>query len=170
MVSNMENLNPQVTRYIFKELHSLTSSPLEGVTVLLNDKDMTEVEAIIDGPADTPYAGGRFRVKLTISKDFPTTPPKGYFLTKIFHPNVSRSGEICVNTLKKDWKSDLGIKHVLLVIKCLLIVPNEEAGKLLSGVIAKATEVPVVASAEPMEEGGLEPTDEDLRSDEDDIV
>jgi len=27
----------------------------------------------------------------------------GYFLTKIFHPNVSLEGEICVNTLKKDW-------------------------------------------------------------------
>jgi ubiquitin-conjugating enzyme E2 S len=42
-----------------------------------------------------------------------------------------------VNTLKKDWKPDLGIKHILLTIKCLLIVPNpesalnEEAGKLL---------------------------------------
>ena len=61
----------------------------------------------------------------------------GFFLTKIFHPNVSSRGEICVNTLKKDWKSDLGLKHVLLTIKCLLIVPNpesalnEEAGKLI---------------------------------------
>ena len=27
----------------------------------------------------------------------------GYFLTKIFHPNVSEKGEICVNILKKDW-------------------------------------------------------------------
>ena len=27
----------------------------------------------------------------------------GYFLTKIFHPNISEKGEICVNTLKKDW-------------------------------------------------------------------
>ena len=50
---------------------------------------------------------------------------------------MSARGEICVNTLKKDWKSDLGLKHVLLTIKCLLIVPNpesalnEEAGKLL---------------------------------------
>lgn len=36
-------------------------------------------------------------------------------MTKIFHPNVSSTGEICVNTLQKDWKPDLGIKHVLLV-------------------------------------------------------
>lgn len=36
-------------------------------------------------------------------------------MTKIFHPNVADNGEICVNTLKKDWKSDLGIGHILLV-------------------------------------------------------
>ena len=81
--------------------------------------------------------GGRFRVKLALDKDFPQSPPKGFFLTKIFHPNVSARGEICVNTLKRDWKPDLGIKHILLTVKCLLIVPNpesalnEEAGKLL---------------------------------------
>ena len=37
----------------------------------------------------------------------------GFFLTKIFHPNISKTGDICVNTLKKDWKSDLGLDHVL---------------------------------------------------------
>jgi ubiquitin-conjugating enzyme E2 S len=61
----------------------------------------------------------------------------GAFVTKIFHPNVSNKGEICVNTLKKDWQPEMGIRHVLLTIKCLLINPNpesalnEEAGRLL---------------------------------------
>lgn len=36
---------------------------------------------------------------------------------QIFHPNVSNEGEICVNVLKRDWKPELGIKHVLLVIR-----------------------------------------------------
>lgn len=63
----------------------------------------------------TPYEGGVFRIKLALGKDFPAAPPKGFFLTKIFHPNVARNGEICVNTLKKDWKAELGIKHLLLV-------------------------------------------------------
>lgn len=65
--------------------------------------------------AGTPYAGGFFRVKLILGKDFPSAPPKAFFVTKIFHPNVATNGEICVNTLKKDWKPDLGLKHILLV-------------------------------------------------------
>lgn len=62
----------------------------------------------------------------------------GWFTTKIFHPNVNNtSKEICVNTLKKDWKKEYGIAHILVTIKCLLIYPNPEsaldeaAGKLL---------------------------------------
>ena len=54
-------------------------------------------------------------MKLSLGSDFPTVPPTGNFLTKVFHPNISEAGEVCVNVLKKDWKPDLGIRHVLLV-------------------------------------------------------
>ncbi|CAL4073781.1 unnamed protein product [Meganyctiphanes norvegica] len=135
--SNVENLSPQILRGVMKEMTEIIKNPPEGVKVHLNDQDVTDIQATITGPAGTPYVGGVFKVKLALGKDFPSAPPKGFFITKIFHPNVASNGEICVNTLKRDWKSDLGIRHVFLVIKCLLIVPNpesalnEEAGKLL---------------------------------------
>lgn len=50
---------------------------------------------------------------------------------------MSSAGDICVNTLKKDWQASYGIAHILVTVKCLLIYPNpesaldEEAGKLL---------------------------------------
>eukprot|EP00826_Nyctotherus_ovalis_P046578 TRINITY_DN5279_c0_g1_i1.p2 TRINITY_DN5279_c0_g1~~TRINITY_DN5279_c0_g1_i1.p2 ORF type:complete len:237 (-),score=52.72 TRINITY_DN5279_c0_g1_i1:89-799(-) len=87
--------------------------------------------------AGTPYENGVFHCVLRIDEEFPQKPPKGYFLTKIFHPNVSSTGEICVNTLKKDWDPKRwSLRHILQVIRCLLIVPfpesslNQEAGKL----------------------------------------
>lgn len=135
--SNVENFSPQIIRQVAKELAELQKAPPEGVKIFPNEEDITDIQAAIDGPAGTPYAGGLFKVKLVLGKDFPAGPPKGFFLTKMFHPNVASSGEICVNTLKKDWKSDYGVKHILLTIKCLLIVPNpesalnEEAGKML---------------------------------------
>ncbi|KAK7854343.1 ubiquitin-conjugating enzyme e2 22 [Quercus suber] len=74
-------------------------------------------------------------------KNLDESPPEGikvgYFLTKIFHPNIATNGEICVNTLKKDWNPSLGLRHVLIVVRCLLIEPfpesalNEQAGKML---------------------------------------
>jgi len=98
---------------------------------------MLDVTGVIEGPEGTPYAGGYFRVKFKFTEEFPAAPPKCWFATKIFHPNVGDNGEICVNTLKKDWKSTYGIGHILVTVKCLLIYPNpesaldEEAGKLL---------------------------------------
>jgi ubiquitin-conjugating enzyme E2 S len=135
--SNVENVSPQIIRQVTKELMDLRKNPPEGISVFLNEQDITDIHATIEGPDGTPYTGGHFRVKLVLGKNFPAEPPKGFFLTKIFHPNVASNGEICVNTLKKDWKSDYGVKHILLTIKCLLIVPNpesalnEEAGKML---------------------------------------
>ncbi|XP_018331023.1 ubiquitin-conjugating enzyme E2 S isoform X1 [Agrilus planipennis] len=137
MSNNVENLSPQIIRGVVKEMQELVGCPPEGIKVQINEEDVTDIQAVIEGPAGTPYVNGLFRVKLALSKDFPQSPPKAFFLTKIFHPNVAANGEICVNTLKRDWKPDLGIKHILLTIKCLLIVPNaesalnEEAGKLL---------------------------------------
>ncbi len=75
-------------------------------------------------------------MKLILGPDYPSAPPGGYFLTKIFHPNVASNGEICVNTLKRDWTHMMTLSHVFQVIRCLLIVPfpesslNDEAGKL----------------------------------------
>ncbi|XP_066923534.1 ubiquitin-conjugating enzyme E2 S-like [Clytia hemisphaerica] len=136
-VSNSENLSPQVLRTVAKQLHVLQSEPPEGIKIFMNEGDLTDIQASIEGPLGTPYEGGSFKMKLVLGKDYPQSPPRGYFLTKIFHPNVSKNGEICVNTLKKDWKADLGLKHILITVKCLLIYPNpesalnEEAGKLL---------------------------------------
>merc|ERR1712146_94880 len=81
--------------------------------------------------------GGVFRLKLVLGADFPQAAPRGYFLTKIFHPNIAPNGDICVNTLKRDWKPDTTLKTVLMVIRCLLIEPgpdsalNEEAAVMM---------------------------------------
>jgi len=115
-----------------------------GITPIPSQSPLTP-SADIEGPctfpykelAGTPYENGVFHCILKIDEEFPQKPPQGYFLTKIFHPNISPSGEICVNTLKKDWDSKKwSLRNIFEVIRCLLIIPfpesslNEEAGKL----------------------------------------
>ncbi|KAI0248424.1 ubiquitin-conjugating enzyme/RWD-like protein [Lactifluus subvellereus] len=124
-------------RRLLRELKELRTSPPEGIRVQLSEESVLDVVGIIEGPEGTPYQRGYFRVKFEFTEEFPASPPRCWFTTKIFHPNVSSAGEICVNTLKKDWKPSYGIGHILVTIKCLLIYPNpdsaldEEAGKLL---------------------------------------
>ena len=62
---------------LMKELASLSTNPLPGITLVDDQNDMSVVQAIIDGPVDTPYEEGRFRITLKLGNDYPTAPPKG---------------------------------------------------------------------------------------------
>jgi len=132
-----ENVAPKVMNQVLKQLAGLQESKLDGIRYLQNDENPLDIQAELEGPDETPYEGGVFRLKLTLGSDFPAQPPKAYLLTKIFHPNIAPTGEVCVNTLKRDWQpTNWSIPNILQVIRCLLIVPfpesalNEEAGKL----------------------------------------
>lgn len=151
--SSSENLPPRTLARVARELRNLHQSPPEGVRLIIdgddddnNDKagctlhnhhgSLEQVICEMEGPTGTPYEGRFFVLKLSFSAEFPAAPPQGFFLTKIYHPNVDMSsGAICVNTLKKDWTPQTTLCHVLAVIRCLLIVPfpesslNDEAGK-----------------------------------------
>ncbi|KAF5383946.1 hypothetical protein D9757_007377 [Collybiopsis confluens] len=170
------SISPQALRRLMREISELKRSPPEGIRIQDNDDDsnMLDVVGIIQGPEGTPYAGGYFRVKFLFTPEFPASPPKCTLLTKIFHPNVSSSGEICVNTLKRDWKSTYGIEHILVTVKCLLIYPNpesaldEEAGKLLlEDYDAYASRAKLITGVHATPRGGKRPTEFDIPSRED---
>lgn len=49
-ISNVENLSPQIIRRVAKEMSELASQPPEGIRVVLNEEDVTDIQAIIEGP------------------------------------------------------------------------------------------------------------------------
>lgn len=51
MSNNLENLSPQIIRGIVKEMQALVTNPPEGIKVQINDEDVTDLQAYIDGPA-----------------------------------------------------------------------------------------------------------------------
>mmetsp|Transcript_72617 Transcript_72617/g.200363 ORF Transcript_72617/g.200363 Transcript_72617/m.200363 type:complete len:195 (+) Transcript_72617:1333-1917(+) len=137
MLRQNENISPKVLNLVLRQLAGLQQEKLDGVHFLQNSEDPLDIQALIEGPTQTPYEGGTYRVKIIIGAEFPAQPPRAIFLTKIFHPNISCTGDVCVNTLKRDWDpQNWSIGHILQVIRCLLIEPfpqsalNEEAGRL----------------------------------------
>ena len=78
--------------------------------------DLTQLTIHLTGPQGTPYADGIWRLHLKIPQDYPKSPPKAYFKTKIWHPNVEEStGSVCLDTLKRDWQSKLTLRDILIV-------------------------------------------------------
>ncbi|RAH66194.1 putative ubiquitin conjugating enzyme E2 [Aspergillus aculeatinus CBS 121060] len=93
-----------------------------------NADDLTQFTALLAGPQGTPYSQGLWRLHLKMPEDYPKSPPKATFKTRIWHPNVEElTGAVCVDTLKRDWKSTLTLKDVLITISCLLIYPNPDS-------------------------------------------
>ena len=67
-----------VTASISRQLRALQTAPPEGVRLTPSDSgSLSEIFAEIDGPVETPYVGGVFRLKLCLGPDYPAAPPKG---------------------------------------------------------------------------------------------
>jgi ubiquitin-conjugating enzyme E2 S len=102
---------------IQKDVAGLYKSP-PADTVLLSDtgSDLRRINFLLLGPESTAYYGGAWRVVLEVPAEYPQLPPKAFFETKIFHPNVEPStGEVCVDTLKRDWTPKLNFRQIILV-------------------------------------------------------
>ena len=83
--------------------------------------------ATIDGPKNSPYQGGVFRFEIDFSTEYPFKPPKLRCVTKIFHPNISLAGSVCVDILKSGkWSPAITVRTLLLSLISLLTSPNSD--------------------------------------------
>ncbi|ELP93150.1 ubiquitin-conjugating enzyme E2, putative [Entamoeba invadens IP1] len=112
-------------RRIQRETVNALKNPPEGVVVTIDEENLDHWNAIIDGPPDTPYEGGKFQLDIFLPAEFPYKPPMIKFATRVYHPNISFFGKICLDTLKESgWVCSMQITAVLQTIQQLLANPN----------------------------------------------
>lgn len=111
---------------ILKEIKDMASSKSTAYSAHTVNDNSHKWKAKITGPVDTPYAGGVFNLQITLPPDYPFKAPKVKFETKIYHCNISRYGDVCLDILKDNWSPALTIEKVLLSIITLLECPNPD--------------------------------------------
>jgi ubiquitin-conjugating enzyme E2 D/E len=114
------------TRRITRELADLRQDPPNNCSAGPEGNDLYRWEGVIFGPSDSPFSGGIFKLKVLFPIDYPFKPPTVTFTTKIYHPNISAAGIICLDILKTQWSPALTISKVLLSICSMLTDPNPD--------------------------------------------
>mmetsp|Transcript_7624 Transcript_7624/g.19294 ORF Transcript_7624/g.19294 Transcript_7624/m.19294 type:complete len:171 (-) Transcript_7624:303-815(-) len=112
----------------------------DDIVLQVNPDNLLLWKGWIRGPVDTPYEGGVFQLDIKCGTDYPLAPPTIRFVTKVFHPNVHfRSGDICLDILKKEWSPAWGLQAACRAVLALLSDPDAEsplncdAGNMIRG-------------------------------------
>ncbi|PHJ22649.1 ubiquitin-conjugating enzyme, partial [Cystoisospora suis] len=78
-------------------------------------------------PEDTVWECGTFHLIISFTEEYPSSPPKVQFLSRLFHPNVYQDGRICIDILHNQWSAMYDIAAVLTSIQSLLSDPNPQS-------------------------------------------
>ena len=127
------------TARMAREIQTLSTEPPPGVCAWPKDESrLDRLEAEIEGPPDSPYERGVFRLDVAIPDRYPFEPPKVHYTTPIYHPNIDSAGRICLDILnmpsgsgKGAWKPSLNIPTVLQSLQLLMSEPNPDDGLMV---------------------------------------
>ena len=110
---------------INKELADLNGNPPENASIEIVGDNVFKWSVCFMGPAETPYAGGRFKAELVFPDNYPFKAPEAQFVTKVYHPNISReTGEVCADVFVNGWAPTLNARYVIETLCSMFMNPN----------------------------------------------
>ncbi|EYU24403.1 hypothetical protein ABFS82_04G160500 [Erythranthe guttata] len=102
--------------------------PPPGISAAPEENNILLWNAVINGPEDTPWSGGTFKLTLRFAEDYPFYAPKVRFVSRMFHPNIYEDGRICLDILEDQWTPGLSrVESILISIQSLLCDANPDS-------------------------------------------
>jgi len=119
-------LTKETTKRLLKDVREMIKQPLDshGIYYKHDEANILKGYACISGPSETQYFGGNYFFEFQFPCDYPHKPPQVLFKTNDgetrFHPNMYRSGKMCLSILNtwkgEQWTGCQSIRTILLTI------------------------------------------------------
>ena len=119
-------MSSRAQKRLLKDLKELHDSPLEVANAGPRDGDIMTWVGFIFGPDGTVFEDGIFEILIEFGEDYPIKAPKVTFLSDIFHPNVTKNGNVASHAIESFWRPTYGVWSLLLSLHMLLREPVEE--------------------------------------------
>lgn len=97
-----KTITPTAITRIKNDIATTKKEILEGIHIVSDEADITQFHAIIEGPSDTPYAGGIFYFHIKMPNDYPWSPPTVSLKLITSQPNKNKVEEKTVKRTSVD--------------------------------------------------------------------
>ncbi|ETI53069.1 hypothetical protein F443_03941 [Phytophthora nicotianae P1569] len=111
---------------IRRELIDLNAHPTLNSRVFGIKENAWEWKVLIQGPSDSPYAGGVFNFNVRFGHEYPFEPPIFSCSTRIYHPNFLLNGSMSLYGLLRRWDPEWRMRRLLEEVEKILATPDEE--------------------------------------------
>jgi ubiquitin-protein ligase len=120
-------------RLLLQDLSDFLQPVSEGAVPLIHAApeahDFLQWRAVLCGPVHSAWQHITLQLRVVFPSDYPSSPPRITFDTRVFHPNVSlEDGSICASVLKPGgWSPAYRLHALLVALQSLLDAPNAES-------------------------------------------
>jgi peroxin-4 len=103
--------------------------------IMIDDSESDNIRLLLEGPKNSPYEDGLYKIELEFYDIFPNSPPHVKFITKIWHPLVEYiTGKMCQDYFKENWSDKNNVKNFVDLLQNLLVNYNFSSGVNLDAI------------------------------------
>ncbi|XP_050096055.1 NEDD8-conjugating enzyme UBE2F-like [Anopheles aquasalis] len=108
-VANATNKRISIREFLLvKEVQELEQNLPATCKVTFHDPNVLSEFTLAICPSEGFWCGGRFKFSVLVPEEYNMAPPKVKCLTKLWHPNISVDGDICLSLLRLNSIDGLG--------------------------------------------------------------
>ncbi|CAL1545904.1 unnamed protein product [Lymnaea stagnalis] len=95
-------------KLLIKEVQEMEENLPTTCEVTFNDPSCLHQFSLTVTPDTGFWQGGRFRFSVSVPDEYNIVPPKVVCNTKLYHPNITEVGEVCLSLLRQSSYDSMG--------------------------------------------------------------